>query len=124
VWLLKSVVDLSKLPPLSGIIVNLLTKHATPRYERVEVCPSRYHLDAFESSMREWIKVRDESFAPLGWPKALGNCTGASRYFSTCDYFDLCHGRPDVSLGQLLREELPFGFERISGDGLDPDEVA
>lgn len=124
VWLFKHVIDASKLPPLAGIIVNLLTKHATPRYERVEVCPSRYHLAEFEKSQREWIRVRDESFSKLGWPKALGNCTGASRYFTTCDYFDLCHGQPDVPLERLLREELPYGFTRIDIDALDPDEVA
>lgn len=124
VWLFQKVVDAAKLPPLAGIIVNLLTKHATPRFERVEVCPSRYHLAEFEKSQRDWIKIREEGFAKLGWPKALGNCTGPSRYFSTCDYFDLCHGQPDVPLDQLLREELPYGFTRIDLDDLDPDEVA
>lgn len=123
VWLLKNVLDLSKLPPVAGIIVNILTKHATPKYERVEVCPSRYHLAEFEKTITQRLRLR-EQFKVLGWPKILGNCTGAARYFSTCDYFDLCHGRPEASAEQLLAEEPPFGFTKIDLDALDPDEVA
>lgn len=123
VWLFKKVIDVHRLPPFAGIIVNLLTKHVTPRYERVEVCPSRYHLAEFEDSMRRRIQLRGK-LEELGWPKILGNCSGSARYFSRCDYFDICHGAPDVSLARLLREEPPMGYVKIDLDQLDPDEAA
>jgi hypothetical protein len=82
-----------------------------PKVLRVEVCPSHQHRAAFEESMRQWAAL-ETSFASLGWPKALGNCTGASRYFSQCDFFDVCHGRPEATVAQIAAEEPPFGFAR------------
>lgn len=129
VWLYQKVIDTTKFPPLGGLIVNILTKPKTMnsacKYERVEVCPNRDHLAAFEDSMRRWITLRG-AYEAVDWPRALGNCAGAVRYFSNCDYFDLCHSRPDVPVAKLLREEPPTGFVLVDMDalGIDPDEIS
>jgi hypothetical protein len=111
VWLFGRCVDLSTYPTLGGVIVNIATKTKVPKYERVRVYPSRAHLQAFEESMRAWSALVP-AYQSLGWPKALGNCTGAARFFGQCDYFDLCHGRPEASLATVASEEPPFGFTR------------
>jgi hypothetical protein len=111
VWLFGRCVDLSVYPPLAGVKINIATKTKVPKYERVEVYPSRQHLAAFEESMRQWSAL-EGAFAGLGWPKALGNCTGPSRYFGQCDYFDVCHGRPEANVGMISAEDPPFGFTR------------
>lgn len=111
VWLMHACVDLRSYPRLMGMMVNITSKHKTPRFERPMVCPSKYHLAAFEESMRAWNAMLPV-YKQLGWPKALGNCAGPSRYWSRCAYFDVCHGRPELSVDQLRREEPPFGFVR------------
>jgi hypothetical protein len=114
VWLFNRCVDVTKYPKLAGVRVNITTKAAAPKHERVEVYPSKGHLDAFEESLRGWASLVPE-YAKLGWPKALGNCTGPVRYFGTCDFFDLCHGRPEATVAQIAREEPPIGFDRKVG---------
>jgi hypothetical protein len=125
-WLLRNVVDTTKLAPFAGAIVNIITKDRLPKLERVEVVPSRYHLAEFELSQRAWMKMRD-TFPALGNPKTYGNCVGAPRYFSRCDYFDLCHGRPEATLHQLITEEPPHGFylhgTEPTHSTIDPDEA-
>jgi hypothetical protein len=117
-WLLTRCVDLSKYPKLRGVLVNITTKTATPKHERVEVMPSRYHLDEFERSMRSWYDIMPV-FEELGWPKALGNCAGPAQYFSKCDYFDLCYGRPEATVEELsgADDALPFGYMRRAEKG-------
>ena len=115
-WLLEHCVDLSAYPSLRGVLVNITTKHKTgPKLERLEVSRSRKHLAAFESSMRSWYEVA-QVLEDLDWPQALGSCAGPSRYFSRCDYYDLCFGHPDVSVEQLVREEPPLGFIRKTAE--------
>jgi hypothetical protein len=109
VWLLQQCVDLSQYPKLQGVLINIVTKHAAPRFERVEVLPSKYHLAAFTESMAAQHQLA-RVYAQLGHPKYLGNCTGGVRYFSTCDFFDLCHGRPEASADFWGDTEPPFGF--------------
>lgn len=112
VWLFDRCVDVAVLNrTLAGVLVNIESKHKPPRFERVEVCPSREHLAAFEASMRSWATL-EGTFQQLGWPKALGNCTGGARYFSQCDYFDLCHGFPSSGVERFAAEEPPYGFVR------------
>lgn len=115
VWLFHRLVDTGSYPMLGGVIVNITTKAKQPRCERVTVYPSREHLAAFEESMQAAVAL-EGVYRALGWPKALGNCTGPMRYFSTCDYFDVCHARPLASVAELSREEPPFGFERHDND--------
>lgn len=123
VWLYNAVVDQTNLPPFAGFVVNILTKHKTPKFERVEVCPNRDHQREFELSMRSWRKLRD-AFPALGHPKTLGHCVGAVRYFSRCEFFDICHDRPQATLEQLLKEDAPIGFTWHPRFDLDPDESA
>lgn len=116
-------------PKLTGFIVNVATRDTRPRLERVRVVPSRYHMDAWEKSMRARQRLRD-AYPSLGHPQFFGNCVGAPRYFSRCDYFDICHGRPEVPMSDILAEEEPLhGFvnvNRLTGKlptNIDPDEV-
>ncbi len=71
--------------------------------------------------MSEWARV-EQVFAGLAWPKALGNCTGGARYFSTCDYFDLCHGRPLHGVPAWAAEEPPFGFRRADDGEIEEQD--
>ncbi len=111
VWLMHNCVDLSAYPPLRGVLVNLVTKHMTPKFERVEVLPSRYHLAAFEESMRAWNSLLP-IYERLGWPKALGNCAGPARYWRRCEFFEVCHGQPELTVVDAVKQEPPFGFVR------------
>lgn len=116
VWLLKVCVDLKQYAPLRGVIVNITTKHATPRFERLQVCPALDHLAEFERSMRSWARLA-RSFEAEQWPKALGNCTGGTRYFSACEFFDLCHNLPRETVESLLElDEPPYGYVRLSSE--------
>lgn len=116
-WLFETCVDTSQLPPFRGVIVDIITtRHKVPRTERVVVNPSHYHTDAFEDSQRRWSRLAT-AFAAEGWPKALGNCAGAARFFKTCPYYTLCEGRPEHTVADW-REELetvgpPHGFSDI-----------
>lgn len=109
VWLLKTCVDLSHYPQLRGVTINLTTKHKQPKHQRVEVMPSKRHLAAFEESLRAWNAVAP-TFADLGYPKALGNCSGPAHYFKKCPYFEVCHGQPSASVSDLVAAEPPMGF--------------
>lgn len=120
VWLFTRCVDGRAYPRLGGVRVNITTKAVSPKMERVEVYPSRQHLAAFEESLRAWAAL-EPAYKKLGWPKALGNCTGPTRYFGTCDFFDLCHGRPEASVEQVAREEPPAGFDRRSDQPTDDE---
>lgn len=112
VWLLQNCVELSHYPPLKGVLVNITTKHKRgARVERVECMPSKYHLSAFAESMRAWCALAP-CFEQLGWPQALGNCAGPSRFWSKCDYYDLCYGQPHLSVEQLADAPAPMGFVR------------
>lgn len=122
-WLWNACVDASAYPPLAGVLVNIVTKAARPKVERVQVYPSAAHRAAFEDSMRQWAAL-EGAFRDLGWPRALGNCTGPTRYFGTCDFFDVCHGRPDADVATLADEAPPYGFDRgptASGTNDDND---
>jgi hypothetical protein len=111
VWLLQQCVDLSSYAPLRGVKVNITSKHKPPRHERVEVMPSQKHLDAFERSMRDWHAV-EGVYRKLGYPQSLGNCAGAARFWSRCDYYDLCHGWPSKTVDEWGQGETPLGYTR------------
>jgi len=110
IWLLRHCVDLSKYPPFKGVLVNIGTKAKEPRFERIECCPSDLHLASFEESIRRWIRIRNE-YALEGWPRALGNCAGFARGYTTCDFYDLCHNRPEWSLEDVKHGPLPTGYD-------------
>lgn len=114
VWLLGACVDFTSLPTLKGVRVNITTKHKTPQHHRVEVLPSNLHLKSFEDEQRNLFAVA-AYYAKLGWPKHLGNCTGAARYFQRCGFFDVCHGHPADTVEEL-RDNPPFGYKDTSDD--------
>ena len=104
-------------PPLRGCLVNITSKHKVPRFERIEVMPSRAHLDAFERSMRAHTQM-EALFERLGHPKFLGNCTGPSRYWSKCDYFEICHGDPSATIEDIMEMDPPIGFVKEEQEDL------
>jgi len=112
VWLLNSCVDLSKYPRFMGVRVNIVTKHKEPRFARVDVCPSRYHLAAFEQSQGKWVQVRGV-MQQLEWPQAFGHCSGFSRGYGKCQFFAVCHGHPRMGVSDwAAQEDPPEGFVR------------
>jgi hypothetical protein len=114
VWLFKNCVDLSQYPPFRGVRVNIITKHETPQFTRVDVCPSQAHLDAFEDSIRAWNQLKVE-YARRGWPQSLGHCSGYARGYGQCPNYSLCHGYPSVSVAEWRDtpdDKLPEGYRR------------
>lgn len=121
VWLLHRCVDLSKLPPYGGVIVDIITtRNNPPRVHRQRVLPSKYHVASFAEEQRKWAAVKD-AFEALGWPKAFGSCAGAARFFKSCTYYDLCHGHPGHSVEDWEEEfkarGAPFGFDLVKKGG-------
>jgi hypothetical protein len=114
-FLWEHCVDDSDFYPFGGVLIDIVSKKKKPgpECERLLVSPSKYHVEAFLEAQRAWNAV-EGVFEELGWPKALGNCVGAPRYFKTCGYYDLCHGRPEFSVADWEREiaaaGAPFGF--------------
>ncbi len=115
VWLYKRCVDPS-FGPLRGVLVDIITKHKAPQTQRQIVAPSKYHLANFEKAAVEWERL-EEAYERLGWPMALGMCSGAVRYFKTCTYYNVCHDRPTVAVEDLKREfasrGAPLGYEMV-----------
>lgn len=112
VWLMRTCVDLDALeaPPLSGVVVNIVSKTKVPKAVRVSVCPSEPHLRMFERSARAQVAFRDAA-AHAGYPRWLGNCSGAVQYFGRCEFFELCHNRPLDSVADMLEaKDPPFGY--------------
>lgn len=115
VWLMDRCVDLEAYPMFRGVKVNIITKaHTVPRCERVEVMPSRRHLVEFEGSIRS-MNALEVAFAEQQWPKMLGNCAGATQFFSRCDYYDICYARPEATVVQLQHEDAPMGYYKLKG---------
>ncbi len=112
-WLATHTLDLSKYPRLRGIRVNIATKAQTPKYVRVEVCPSPAHLKAFERQVLDWRKLKD-FFEKLNWPQSFGRCAGYARGYSKCQFYELCHGHPTTSVREWQEADAaPFGFIRV-----------
>lgn len=111
VWLMRRCVDLSKYFPFKGVVVGIGTKQKTPQFDRVEVMPSDAHLRAFEESLVQWTQVR-EHMKFLEWPRALGHCSGYARGYSKCQYYDLCHGHPGMTVADWKQQpDPPLGYE-------------
>ena len=112
-WLIDRCIDPDALPgPVMGVIVNIGTKQKTATFERVEVCPSPYHLAAFEDSARRWWVVNQLTGDFAGFPKALGSCAGALRGYSRCSYYDLCHAYPERTMQDFIELPPPVGYHR------------
>lgn len=109
IWLVRECVDLTQYPDFKGVIVNITSKQKTPQHQRVDVTATRAHLAQWEHSVRA-LAAQEALAERYGWPQALGNCTGAPRYFKPCAFFDICHGRPNLQVDKLDEHELPIGF--------------
>lgn len=118
-WLMATCVDLAQYPPFGGVLVNITSKQKMPKHVRVHIPASQPHLREFEKALTARARL-NEYAASLGYPKMLGNCSGAAQYFSACSYFDICHGQPDfdiAGLDKLTPSDLPFGFTVVDDDG-------
>ena len=110
-WLFLECVDLTKYPRFMGIRINIATKHKTgSQTVRLDVYPSQRHLLEFERSVVQYkrlLPVVEE----LGWPKAF-HCSGYSRGYSQCQFYDICHGHPLISVDEWSKSVPPEGFLR------------
>jgi len=103
-WLYETCVNQEEMPPFRGVLVDIVTTgYKVTRTERVEVNPSHYHTRSFEDAQRRWARI-ERTFEAEGWPKALGNCSGAARFFKTCPYYTLCEGKPEYTVESWKRE--------------------
>jgi hypothetical protein len=104
VWLVTKAVDLASYPRFKGAMINIATKHKVPRFYRFAVCPSDQHLAMFErtvfdlQALREWARAR-------GWPMALGHCAGYARGYSRCQFYDLCHDFPQITVAERVADK-------------------
>lgn len=113
VWLLETCINLKRYLPFKGVVVDITTKHKTPQHARVDVLPSRHHLKAFEESVVQWSGVIDH-MKFLGWPRALGHCSGYARGYSKCQMYDICHGHPEMTVDAWKKlKDPPLGFVRM-----------
>ena len=113
-WLVNRCLDLRKLPPFKGVLVNIGTKHKTPQFVRHHVDPSRHHLNAFVRSIKSWTGMRNV-YAKAGWPQALGHCSGYARGYSRCQFYEICHSHPELSVADWQHaKDPPAGFVRRS----------
>lgn len=111
VYTYKNVVDQTAYPPMLGVVVNIATKQVEPKLDRVECFPSKLHIAAFEESMRSWSHLY-KAFESAGWPRALGKCAGAGRGYGKCEFYELCHGHPEMGVEDWRKHGTPIGFEQ------------
>lgn len=104
------------LPRLGGVTVNICVKPQKSKpaqYMRVDVRPTQYHLNEFETSLVQWAQIA-QKMAEVGHPKALGSCSGPIHYFKQCTYFNLCHQNAHFNpLAAFEAEDVPYGYELI-----------
>jgi len=121
VWLFKKVFDSRHTPVYRGVLVQILTKTAVPKYHRVHVTPSPAHLSQFEESLKAWGAI-EKTMAKKNWPANFTKCAGYARGYSRCTYYNLCHAMPDASIEELATSEPPIGFVRDDNPDTDRGE--
>lgn len=121
VWLFKKVFDSRHTPVYRGVLVQILTKTAVPKYHRVHVTPSPAHLAQFEESLKSWVAI-EKTMAKRGWPANFTKCAGYARGYSRCTYYNLCHAMPDATIEELATSEPPIGFTRDDNPDTDRGE--
>lgn len=92
-----------------GVLVNILVATKEPKFVRVPCVFSPDHLTAFHREMISLVEYREFCLRSQ-WPRNFGNCSGFSRFNTTCDYFDLCALSPLLSV-EDMRKETPLGFK-------------
>lgn len=123
-WLYLRCVDVSQYPRFGGVLVNITSKTKIPKHMRVEVPPTAQGMQAFERAVRGYEEMLDTA-QRLNYPPNFTVCSGATRGFRSCQFYDLCFSSPDLSVERLLEErEPPFGFVRDeSGDEGDEEST-
>jgi PD-(D/E)XK nuclease superfamily len=110
VWLVANCLDLTRLPPFGGVLLNIVSKQKTPKLVRHTVIPHAGHLTALEETLGAWVGTREHHSAN-GWPKAIGHCAGALRGYSKCQFYDLCRHQPTVKIAAIKDwRDAPLGF--------------
>jgi hypothetical protein len=106
VWLVEQCIDVRQYDPFRGVVVNVTsTGQKQPQCARVDVLPSRPHLEAFERTGLGLVQIRRQA-EKLQWPQYLGHCSGYARGYSRCSYFDLCHDFPQISVAEWADPEI------------------
>jgi hypothetical protein len=122
-WLYLHCVDVARYPRFGGVLVNITSKTKIPKHMRVEVPPTAAGLRAFERAVQGYEEILDTA-QKLDYPPNLTACSGATRGFRACSFYNLCFSRPDLSVERLLEEpEPPYGFVRDESAD-DTDEEA
>jgi hypothetical protein len=123
-WLYLRCVDVAQYPRFAGVLVNITSKTKIPKHMRVEVPPTAQGMQAFERAVRGYEEMLDTA-QRLNYPPNFTVCSGATRGFRACSFYNLCFGAPDLSVERLLEEsEPPFGFVRDeSGDEGDEEST-
>jgi len=80
-----------------GILINLTSKHATPRFLRIPVFPSQDHLDVFEFAVTSYGHL-EVAYAALGYPPDFTKCSGAPRGYTTCQFYEVCFSHPKLDV--------------------------
>lgn len=120
-WTAKKCLAPALAQELRGVLVNIVTKHKTPQFLRVEVVPPTEQLIAFERYLV--FQTQHQLLnAQQGHPLAFGQCTGAVQYFGTCTYYDICRARPLATIEQIASEPAPFGFTIGEDDDYDDQD--
>lgn len=96
--------------PFLGVNVCIVSKALSPKATRVEVMPSKHHINEFKKTLLSFHKLLP-IYEQLQWPKALGKCAGASRGYSKCTFYSICHNFPEVEVDDWNNREAPEGFE-------------
>lgn len=110
-WLAARCVNWKGFPAFGGNKLNIVSKTKTPIFIRHDVLPSERHLLAFERMLGQWEQLRDV-YAGMGWPKALGQCAGAPRGYSQCQFYELCREHPLETVESIGKwRDAPTNFE-------------
>jgi PD-(D/E)XK nuclease superfamily len=112
VWLAMRCIDWAKagLPMFGGCKINIASKQKTPVLIRHDVIPSVQALEAFERMLGQWENIRGV-YAKADWPKALGQCAGAARGYSKCQFYELCRAYPLETVTTVGKwRDPPSGF--------------
>lgn len=73
--------------PLRGVIMNVIGKQATPRFERMVIPPQVWQIDQHEGDLRSWDLLENLYRTTGLWPRSRANCVGR---YGPCALFDHC----------------------------------
>lgn len=123
-WLYLHCVDVARYPRFGGVLVNITSKTKIPKHMRVEVPPTAAGMRAFVTAVQGYEEILDTA-QRRDYPPNFTACSGATRGFRACSFYNLCFAAPDLSVERLLDEqEPPFGFVRDeSADDAEEESI-